>query len=376
MNGAMPGIEEDRTTTPSGVGPSVFPRVEYLHWIEGRPAAADHDLGTTNQRLGDPLARLGDRPDPPDGTTLEALLAAVLGVGESRVLVTAGATHANFLAIAAALDASDGAVLVESPGYGPLAATPEGFGAAVRRFDRPASGDFALDVDQVAEALTSETALVTVTDRHNPSGRPASAASLEALAEVAADRDARLLIDEVYAPFGDDQDADTNFGAGTAAGLENTVVTGSLTKFFGLGDLRIGWLVAEPRFLERAREISAHVPTVSRLTRRLAARLLADPTAPVASARARATMNATALEAFLRERSDLDGTLDPPCPFAFPAHTAADGDRVAEAAWDAGVLVVPGRFFGAPDRFRLAAGGEPAATARALEAFGHVLDGL
>jgi aspartate/methionine/tyrosine aminotransferase len=354
----------------------VFPRIEYLHWIEGRAEAAEHDLGSTDLRLGDPLDRLGDRPDPAGGVTLQALLAEAVGVGESRVLVTAGATHANFLAIAAALDGSDGSVLVESPGYEPLAATPAGFGATVRRFDRPPDADYALDTDRVAGALTDETTLVAVTDRHNPSGRRASAASLDAVAEVVGDADARLLVDEVYAPFGDDPDADANFGAGTAAGLEHAVVTGSLTKFFGLGDLRIGWMVAEPPFLERVREISAHVPTVSALTKRLAARLLADPTAATTRARARASTNATRLQTFLRERSSLEGTVHEPCPFAFPAHTSADGDRVAEAAWDAGVLVVPGRFFGDPDRFRIAAAAGPAVTQRALDAFGAVLDGL
>lgn len=354
----------------------MFPRIEYLHWIEGRPEAAEHDLGTTNQRLGDPLERLGDRPDPADGVTLEALLAEAIGVGESRVLVTAGATHANFLAIAAALDGSAGSVLVESPGYEPLAATPQGFGATVHRFERAAAADYALDPDRVAETLSDETALVAVTDRHNPSGRRASATSLEAVAELAADADARLLVDEVYAPFGDDPDADANFGAGTAAGLEHTVVTGSLTKFFGLGDLRIGWMVAGPSILDRARELSAHVPTVSALTKRLAARLLADPGAETTRAQARAATNTTRLQTFLRERPDLEGAIHEPCPFAFSAHVSADGDRVAEAAWDAGILVVPGRFFGDSDRFRLAAAGKPAVTTRSLEAFGAVLDGL
>lgn len=354
----------------------MFPRVEYLHWITGRPESADHDLGTTNQQLGAPLERLHSLPDLPDGSSLDQQLAAELDVAPDRLLVTAGASHANFLAMAAALAGPGEAVLVESPGYEPLVATPRGLGATVQRFDRPAVEGFALDPDRVSAALTDDTALVAVTDRHNPSGRPASTAALEAVATAAADRDARLLVDEVYAPFGAEPTAGPNFGGGTVAGLDSTVVTGSLTKVLGLGDLRIGWLVADPEFVERAREVGAHVPTVSAVSRRLAGRALADRNGQLTRARAHAAMNAALIAGFVSRRADLDGFVYGPCPFVFSAHRTADGDAVAEAAWDAGVLVVPGRFFGAPDRFRIAAAGDPAGTERSLEAFGAVLDEL
>lgn len=352
----------------------MFPRIEYLHWIEGRADAADHDLATTNQQLGAPLDRLGSLPDLPAGTSLDDRLAAELDVSPDRLLVTAGATHANFLAMAAALEGPSDEVLVESPGYEPLVATPQGLGATVQRFDRPAEEGFALDPDRVVAAFAGDTALVVVTDRHNPSGRSTSTDALEAVGEAAADRDARLLVDEVYAPFGS---ADgPNFGGDTATGIEGAVVTGSLTKVLGLGDLRLGWLVADAAFIERARTVWAHVPTVSAVSRRLAGRVLADRTGQVARAKAHAATNAALLETFVDGRDDLDGHVFGPCPFAFPAHRSAGGDAVAEAAWDAGVLVVPGRFFGDPDRFRIAAAAEPAVTQRSLDAFGAGLDGL
>jgi aspartate/methionine/tyrosine aminotransferase len=53
-----------------------------------------------------------------------------------------------------------------------------------------------------------------------------------------------------------------------------------------------------------------------------------------------------------------------------------DGNRVSEAAWEEGVLVVPGRFFGDERAVRISLGGDPAAMADALGAFGRVLDTL
>ncbi|MFB6360222.1 MAG: pyridoxal phosphate-dependent aminotransferase [Halobacteriales archaeon] len=354
----------------------MFPRLEYIHWIEGRPAAATHDLGTTNQQLGRPLDRLGDRPDRSTGEPLQHQLAAELGVERDQLLVTAGATHANFIAIATALGTAGGEVLVESPGYEPLRATPAGLGASVRRFDRPAADGYPLDLDSVAQALTTDTALVAVTDRHNPSGRATGPNRISTLASNAGDHDARLLVDEVYAPFAGGSARGTAFGGPTAAGTENTAVTGALTKFFGLGDLRIGWLIADRPFMEQAREVAAHVPAVSRTTKQLAGRMLANRDQAVETARERAAENAALLEAFVDDRADLAGEVYGPCPIAFPEHAHHEGDAIVEAAWESGVLVVPGRFFGDPPRFRIAAAHEPAATERSLRAFGRVLDAL
>ena len=354
----------------------MFPRLEYIHWIDGRPAAATHDLGTTNQQLGRPLDRLGDHPDPATGKTLQDQLAAEIGVERGQLLVTAGTTHANFIATATALGTAGSDVLVESPGYEPLRATPTGLGATVRRFDRPAAEGFALDPDRVADGLTRETAVVAVTDRHNPSGRSSSPDRITTIASIAGDHGARLLVDEVYAPFAGGSAAKGAFGGPTAAGTEDTVVTGALTKFFGLGDLRIGWLVADHAFVEQAREVAAHVPAVSGTTRQLAKRMLANRDQEVETARKRAAENAALLEQFLDDRTDLSGAVDGACPIAFPSHADRDGDAVAEAAWESGILVVPGRFFGDRRRFRIAAAYEPAATEGSLRALGEVLDAL
>jgi aspartate/methionine/tyrosine aminotransferase len=378
----------------------VLPRIDYLHWIHGRPAAASHDLGASDlQPAVDAPTDLADAPAP-DRDALAATVADEYGVARENVLVAAGATHANALAAAAALaagepdgadgtdgdegaDDSDGkravapVALVEKPGYEPLGATPELFGADVDRFLRPADDAHALDPDRVDAAIRDETTLVTVSNRHNPSGALASRETLRATAETVAAADAHLLVDEVYAPFVDRRRVrDGPFGGVSAVGLPNTVVTGSLTKFHGRGELRIGWLVADESFVERARVAAAHFPSVADPSLSFARAALADGGTIAAASRELLAENHRALADFVHDRDDIDGTVHPDATFAFLAHDRADGDAVTEAAWDAGVLVVPGRFFEAPDRVRVSLAGDPDAMRAGLDALGDVLDEL
>lgn len=354
----------------------------YLEWIHGRPETATHDLGSSDLRtdrahgsvVPSPLAGLDDPADPP---SLEAAIAAEYGVDESRVLVTAGATHANFLAAAAALSLAEGdEVLVERPGYDPLIHTPAGVGGEIERFERPASSGYPLLPDTITAATSPGTALVTVTNRHNPTGRLTSRGDLASVAEAVADTNARLLVDEVYGPYTADPGSGGAFGGVTAAGLSNTVVTGSFTKFHGLGGLQIGWVIADESFVDRAREVFMHVPSVAEPSRALARRFFAHRDELVADSRAHLRRNHELLASFVDGRDDLDGRIAAGCTFGLVEHERVDGDALTEAAWDAGVLVVPGRFFGAPSGIRLSAGRRPAAVEAGLAELGRLLDDL
>jgi aspartate/methionine/tyrosine aminotransferase len=392
----------------------MFPAMSYLRWIDGRPAAATYDLGSSDLRPEAPTDGVVPRPlagyeDPPTDVSLRDRVATEYGVTPEEVLITAGATHANFLAEATALSLASGEgdgtaaaaaggtddrepqVLVEKPGYQPLTATPASLGANVDRFRRPPEDDYRLSPARVESAVTDEFSLVTVTNRHNPSGRLTTRETLAALARVAADAGGFLLVDEVYAPYvgvGGDATADsassstartttpTAFGGVTAAGVPNTVTTGSLTKFHGLGGLRIGWLVGPARFVTRARTVATHVPAVADPSRVLARRALHHRERLAARQRSLLTGNYERLASFVAERDDLSGTVHAGSSFALLAHESADGDTVAEAAWDEGLLVVPGRFFDRPASFRLSLGRDAEEVAGGLRVLGDVLDAV
>ncbi|GAA0307960.1 pyridoxal phosphate-dependent aminotransferase [Halarchaeum salinum] len=368
----------------------MFPHIDYLEWLQGRPGVAMYDLGSTGLRgvtetqerptTVPPL--LEGRSDPPIGATLEMQIAGQYGVDPECVLVTAGASHANFLATAAALDADPAGehederlrALVEKPGYEPHRRTPAAFGAAVDRFLR--ADDFRLLPERIEKALTPDTRLVTVTNRHNPSGRLAERETLADVAAHAGDYDARLLVDEVYAPFVTDgqRREDGALGGPTAAGIENTVVTGSLTKFLGLGDLRIGWLVADADFVKRAREVSHHVPGVADVSRAYAMRAFHHIDDLLADQRALLAENSALLAEFVTERDDIEGFVADGSTFAFLEPTDVDTDNLVERAWENGLLLVPGRFFDDDARLRVSLGRAPTDMDAALRTLAGLLD--
>ncbi|WP_435347455.1 pyridoxal phosphate-dependent aminotransferase [Haloarchaeobius sp. HRN-SO-5] len=368
----------------------MFPSIEYLEWISGRPESATHDLGSSDLRASvqpgyTPVpGRLADLDDPPSDVSLDEQVADEYGVSPSNVLLTAGASTANVLSMATVLDEyrspadadTRPQVLVEKPGYEPLRATPAGFGARVDRFLRTPETEYRLDPSRVESALRESARLVAVTNRHNPTGALTGRSALEATAEAVSDAGARLLVDEVYAPFGTVPSEDGAFGGPTAAGLDDVVVTGSLTKFFGFGGLRVGWLVAEESFVDRARSIAFHLPVLAETSVALARRALYNDEALLATQRDHVARNHDLLATFVEDRADLDGVVHPGSTFALVEPTVGDGDAVAEAAWEDGVLVVPGRFFDAPDAVRLSLGHTADDAAAALDAFGTVLDDL
>lgn len=371
----------------------MFPRLDYLEWISGRPEVALYDLGSSDLRgdrdhdpvvVPEPLEELSD---PPVGATLETQIAGEYGVHPERVLVTPGASTANLVATTAALypdgaedsagadGASEPTALVEKPGYEPLVEAPRAVGADTDRFLRPADEDYRLDPERVASALTEQTRLVTVTNRHNPSGRLTDRETLAAAAAEAREAGARLLVDEVYAPFTEDE-RDGPFGGPSAAGVDDAVVTGSLTKFFGLGDLSVGWIVADPEFVDRARSVLHHLPGNAAPSRALGMRAFHNLDELTERARGLLAENHALLASFLDAHDDVDGVVPDGSTYAFLDPAGVDGDELTAAAWDEGVLVVPGRFFDDTDRVRVSLGRTPDHSAAALDALAGVLADL
>ncbi|NHN40418.1 pyridoxal phosphate-dependent aminotransferase [Halorubellus sp. JP-L1] len=368
----------------------MFEQLSYLSWIEGRPDAVAHDLASSDLRPQTPSPgpvpdRLAAVPDPPADTDLDALVADAYDVAPENVLVTAGATNANALAFAVAAegrprvtdhdgggDDSSQRVLVEKPGYEPLTGTPRGFGARVDRFMRPQG---ILDPTRVEAAVTERTALVAITDRHNPTGRRADRDSLDATVDVARDADVPLLVDEVYASFTTTA-TDGPLGGPSVAGTDGVVVTGSLTKFLGFGGLRIGWLVADHEFVAGTERVQQHLPSVAEPSVALAKRALAAHDDLAADRRERIRHNHDHLASFVHDRPALSGHVHDGATYALLTHDDVDGDELAERALEDDVLVVPGRFFDRPDAVRVSLGRPTEHATAALDAFALVLDDL
>lgn len=180
-------------------------------------------------------------------------IAARFGVDEQSVVSTQGTSHALFLVCAALLVPGDG-VLVEKPAYESLYAVPEAFEASVARVGRRFENGFQLQLEQLEASILPDTKLVIVSNLHNPSGTQLPDSVIKSAARIASDKGAMLLVDEIYRDFSGETEIPS------ARNLaDNIIAISSMTKVYGLGDLRCGWILASPELVERIRRIIDYI---------------------------------------------------------------------------------------------------------------------
>jgi aspartate/methionine/tyrosine aminotransferase len=235
----------------------VFAPTRYLEWARRFYGKVRFDLATSGMPVV-PLAELGAPPpgntdDPAGWELLREAIARYNDVPAAEAVAALGTTHALWLAFASLTSPGDD-VVIEAPGYEPLVRIAEGVGARVVTFERDADARFALDPARIARAMTPRTRVVAVTSLHNPSGARASEEVLREAARVARGREAHLLVDEVYAPFDELVDAAGVFRGSARRLAPNVVVVSSLTKCYGLGQHRVGWLLGPADVVARAED--------------------------------------------------------------------------------------------------------------------------
>ncbi len=287
---------------------------------------------------------------------LREAIASRYGVTIDRVSIAAGASGANFQALLALLEPGDD-VLIETPGYDPLIAAARAAGANVVRFERSWSKGFALDPYVVRTALTPATKLIVVSNAHNPSGAMASRDVLEQLGVMAEAIGARVLVDEVYAEAQHDA-APPPQPAATIGDV--FVSTSSLTKAYGLAGLRCGWVLASPQLSQRVREMRDIIDGSGAF---VAEQLSVTAFAQIDRLRARAqsilSENLAAVRAMAQSNPHLEWLEPAAGTTAFPRVKGVDdtSELVDRLIRDHDTIVVPGRFFQAPQHIRIAFGG-------------------
>lgn len=186
------------------------------------------------------LADIVNYPSPVACELVDAI-AETFGVAAATIVAGNGSTeliYGLFRAI------SPGRVIVPSPAYGDYAAAAELAGAEVRTVVLSAADGFAADF----EALTAIAAAgdVLVLGRPaNPTGAVSTTAAIRAAA--AALPDCTLVVDEAFADF---LEADSSIVDDRPP---NVVVLRSMTKFYAIPGLRLGFAVAQTPLAEKLR---------------------------------------------------------------------------------------------------------------------------
>ena len=345
---------------------------EYMYWAKNQPTVRFNLGGSEVPHFRLDRFALDIADLELDGASyyryppLREAIAAKEGVDPARIVMANGTSMANFLALAALIAPGD-EVLVEQPTYEPMLAAARFLGAKIRRFERRAEDGFCLDPEEVARQVTPRTRLILLANLHNPSGAFADEQALRRIGALGP----LVLVDEVY--------LDAVPGARTAALLGDAFVcTSSLTKVYGLSGLRCGWITAAPDLAElmwRLNELMG--VSQPHADERLCLVALAHLVEIAADNAERFARNRVLVNAFFADRPEID------CPplehgiTAFPRLVGVEVDalhRLLVDKYDASI--VPGRWFEAPDRFRLGYGGATDGVEEGLERLGAALDDM
>lgn len=335
---------------------SGVPRVSVEEW----PEIAD-DLS---------IRIVGAYGDP----VLKELIAARYGVSADSVLPVAGTSSGNFIALALAAERG-GVVAIEQSVYEPIVNVARFLRLEMIGFRRLADDGFRPDLDGVANSLDRGAVAVVLSDLHNPSGRRCPDDDLREISELCERHDALLIVDEVYRDF---SHLYSNVPLGSAASLgAHVVTTNSLTKVYGLGGIRAGWMLASPELIKRAECIWDHLDV--------------DLAAPSSSMAIQVLRNIDFFEERTR-RIRAKG-------HSVYSEWLASESRVVDCGYDGAIFgyvrlpdgydaeafcsllrsefdtqVVPGSFFGAMDYLRIGFGGPVDVVAEGLSRISRALD--
>lgn len=359
----------------------MYPRTRYLEWAIANGGRHRYDLATSGiatkaacALVDSSAASLHDHAGP---EKLRAAIARANDVPVSNVVATLGTAHGVWLAYATLLSPGD-ELAIEAPAYEPLVGAAVGLGAVVRRFERRAESGFVIEPDVVLRALRPETKVVLLTNLHNPSGVRTPNEVLVAIARGAAENGTTLVVDEVYAAF-DALIDEAGVWKDSARKLgENVVTVSSLTKCYGLGPQRVGWLLGAPDVVAQAETVLLTTCGALPLAHaNLALRAFESLPALAANGRAGLAKRRAMIAEWVAARPDLEWTAPDHGLFGFVRVKKANANvraAVEASMKEDDVIVVPGEFFEMPNGFRLAWALDEALIPEALVRLGRMVD--
>ena len=170
----------------------------------------------------------------------------------TEITITPGATIGIFATIQALVHAGD-EVIVFDPSYDSYAPSIALVGAKAVHIALQAP-DFAVDWNQVAQAINDKTRLIIVNTPHNPTGTVWSKADWQQLIALIAERNILVLSDEVYEHL--IYDHQVHYSALSFPELrERSVVVGSFGKSFHVTGWKTGYCVAAPQLMKLFRQV-------------------------------------------------------------------------------------------------------------------------
>jgi aspartate aminotransferase len=269
----------------------------------------------------------------------------------SELVVTPGAKQALYEVTQTLVDDGDEVVLLD-PAWVSYEAMVKLAGGDLTRVDT-APYDFALEpaLDDLADAVSDDTALLVVNSPSNPTGAVYSDAALEGVRDLAVDHDVTVVSDEIYQEITYGVDPTS---LGTFDGMrDRTVTVNGFSKAYAMTGWRLGYYAAHGDLVSQSGKLHSHsVSCATNFVQHAGIEAIRNTDAAVEEMRA----------AFEDRRDMLldlfeDHGVDVPEPdgafYMMLPVDQDDNDWCERAIEDAHVATVPGSAFGAPGYARI-----------------------
>ncbi|MCL4514462.1 MAG: aminotransferase class I/II-fold pyridoxal phosphate-dependent enzyme [Firmicutes bacterium] len=340
---------------------------------EGREKYLNLGLDYT-QNPGDPLLR-------------QELSKLYASLSPDQIQETTGASEAIFLLMNHLLEPGD-TVIAEAPIYQSLFSVAEAVGAKMKRWQLHEEHGWQPDLDELTRLIDSRAKMVVINSPHSPTGSVLSPEIQRALVELAEKRGFWLISDEVYRGIVYDPQALLPPAVDLS---ERAISIGDMTKPYGLGGLRVGWIAAHDRSVLEACSSMRDYTTMcnSAPSEFLATVALQHRDEILARNLAIARENMALFASFVEKHRDRLSWVKPRGGFtAFPKYNQdAEGKRsetgknilssrefcrrLVEAE---NLLLLPGETFGLDGHFRVGFGQDPRKFAVGLKLFDRFLE--
>ena len=177
----------------------------------------------------------------------------------SEVLVTVGLSEAVFAVLAAILDEGD-EILVPDPAWLNYHNVPRMLGAVPVTYTLREENDYQMDMDEVRSKVTDRTKAVVIITPNNPTGGVLSGGTLQALADLAVEKDLMVISDEVYERMV--YDGEKHVSIASLPGMkERTFTLNGMSKAYAMDGWRLGYVAAPEEWIVTLNKFHQHNTT-------------------------------------------------------------------------------------------------------------------
>lgn len=172
---------------------------------------------------------------------------------KENIFVTTSACHGMWLVLETMCDPGDEVLIIE-PYFSPYADQVKMAGAVPVFVETDPDKGFVPSIESIREKVTDKTKALIVNTPNNPSGLCLEKETLEAIGELAEEKDFFIIADDIYTAFS--YDAPFVPMSSMERFKDRTVTLRSFSKNFAMTGWRVGYILADPEFINAVKFVN------------------------------------------------------------------------------------------------------------------------